>query len=83
VNEEAIIQAPACCSRARTAGSPATHAAARITLIACGIGNTPIRALLEAEQYRPGDATLIHRARPARRGDEPAAMGCQDYGRIS
>jgi ferredoxin-NADP reductase len=56
---------------------------ARITLIACGIGNTPIRALLEAEQYRPGDATLIHRARPARRGDEPAAMGCQDYGRIS
>jgi predicted ferric reductase len=36
---------------------------ARITLIACGIGITPIRALLEAEQYRPGDATLIYRAR--------------------
>jgi predicted ferric reductase len=36
---------------------------ARITLIACGIGITPIRALLEAEHYRPGDATLIYRAR--------------------
>jgi predicted ferric reductase len=36
---------------------------ARITLIACGIGITPIRALLEAEHYRPGEATLIYRAR--------------------
>jgi len=36
---------------------------ARITLIACGIGITAIRALLEAEPYRPGDATLIYRAR--------------------
>src|SRR5215475_11831905 len=36
---------------------------ARITLIACGIGITPIRALLETEHYRPGDATLIYRAR--------------------
>src|SRR5215813_9538846 len=36
---------------------------ARLTLIACGIGITPIRALLEAEHYRPGDATLIYRAR--------------------
>ncbi len=34
----------------------------RITMIACGIGITPIRALLEAEHYRPGDATLIYRA---------------------
>lgn len=34
----------------------------RITLIACGIGITPIRALMEAEHYPPGEATLIYRA---------------------
>jgi predicted ferric reductase len=41
----------------------AARRCARITLIACGIGITPIRALLESEPYRPGDATLIYRAR--------------------
>jgi predicted ferric reductase len=35
----------------------------RITLIACGIGITPMRSLLETEPYRPGEATLIYRAR--------------------
>ncbi|HKD99282.1 MAG TPA: ferredoxin reductase family protein [Micromonosporaceae bacterium] len=34
----------------------------RLTMIASGIGITPMRALLEAEHYRPGDATLIYRA---------------------
>src|SRR5215467_10344909 len=35
----------------------------RLTLIACGIGITPMRALIETEYYRPGDAILIYRAR--------------------
>jgi len=35
----------------------------RLTLIASGIGITPIRALLESEYYRPGEATLLYRAR--------------------
>jgi predicted ferric reductase len=35
----------------------------KITMIASGIGITPLRALLEALPYRPGDATLIYRAR--------------------
>jgi ferredoxin-NADP reductase len=34
----------------------------RLTLIASGIGITPMRALLEAESYRPGEATLVYRA---------------------
>jgi ferredoxin-NADP reductase len=34
----------------------------RLTLIACGIGITPLRALIESEFYRPGDAVLIYRA---------------------
>ncbi len=34
----------------------------RVTMIACGIGITPLRALLEAEYYLPGHATLIYRA---------------------
>ena len=34
----------------------------RITLIACGIGITPLRALLESEYYRPGEASLLYRA---------------------
>jgi predicted ferric reductase len=33
----------------------------RITMIASGIGITPIRALLEAEYYRPGEAVLLYR----------------------
>ena len=34
-----------------------------LTMIACGIGITPLRALLESEFYHPGDAVLIYRAR--------------------
>lgn len=34
----------------------------RLTMIASGIGITPLRALLEELPYRPGDATLIYRA---------------------
>ena len=34
---------------------------ARVTLIAGGIGITPLRALYEELQARPGDLTLIHR----------------------
>jgi predicted ferric reductase len=34
----------------------------RLTLIASGIGITPMRALLESEHYRPGEAVLIYRA---------------------
>jgi predicted ferric reductase len=33
-----------------------------LTFMACGIGITPMRALLEAEYYRPGEAVLIYRA---------------------
>lgn len=35
----------------------------RVTMMASGIGITPVRALLESLPYRPGDATLIYRAR--------------------
>jgi predicted ferric reductase len=42
----------------------------RLTLIASGIGITPLRALLESEYYRPGEATLLYRVR----GDEPVAL---------
>lgn len=34
----------------------------KVTLIAAGIGITPLRALLEAMPYRPGDAVLLYRA---------------------
>jgi predicted ferric reductase len=34
----------------------------KVTLLACGIGITPIRALLEELDYEPGDLTLIYRA---------------------
>jgi predicted ferric reductase len=34
----------------------------KVTLIASGIGITPLRALLEDLPYAPGDATLIYRA---------------------
>jgi predicted ferric reductase len=33
-----------------------------MTLLACGIGITPLRAILESEPYHPGHATLIYRA---------------------
>jgi len=35
----------------------------RVTLIASGVGITPVRALLEELTYRPGGAVLIYRAR--------------------
>ncbi len=33
----------------------------RLVFFACGIGITPLRALLESEPYRPGEAVLIYR----------------------
>jgi len=38
----------------------------RVTMIAGGIGITPLRALLEALPARPGDLTLLYRARHPR-----------------
>jgi predicted ferric reductase len=37
----------------------------RVTMLASGIGITPLRALLEALPYQPGHATLVYRARDA------------------
>jgi predicted ferric reductase len=37
----------------------------KVTMIAAGVGITPLRALLEAMPYRPGDAVLLYRARSA------------------
>ncbi|MFI5694692.1 ferric reductase-like transmembrane domain-containing protein [Kribbella sp. NPDC051586] len=34
----------------------------RVAMFACGIGITPLRALLEELGYRPGDAILVYRA---------------------
>jgi predicted ferric reductase len=34
----------------------------RVAMFACGIGITPLRALLEELEYRPGDAVLVYRA---------------------
>ncbi|WP_202872428.1 ferric reductase-like transmembrane domain-containing protein [Kribbella soli] len=34
----------------------------RVAMFACGIGITPLRALLEELDYRPGDAVLVYRA---------------------
>lgn len=36
---------------------------AKVTMLACGIGISPMRALLEDLPYAPGDAVLVHRAR--------------------
>lgn len=33
----------------------------KVTLLGAGVGITPLRALLEALPYRPGDATLVYR----------------------
>jgi predicted ferric reductase len=41
----------------------AVRTAGPMTLIACGIGITPLRALVEAEGYRHGEATLLYRVR--------------------
>ncbi|HET9657228.1 MAG TPA: ferric reductase-like transmembrane domain-containing protein, partial [Kineosporiaceae bacterium] len=38
----------------------------RVTLLAGGIGVTPLRALMEELSYAPGELTLIYRARDAR-----------------
>jgi ferredoxin-NADP reductase len=35
----------------------------KVVMLACGIGITPLRALLEDLPYSPGDATLLYRAR--------------------
>ena len=34
----------------------------KVAMFACGIGITPLRALLEELEYRPGDAVLVYRA---------------------
>ena len=38
----------------------------KVAMLACGIGITPMRALLEDLPYAPGDAVLIYRARSER-----------------
>ncbi|MGN9807373.1 ferredoxin reductase family protein [Micromonospora sp. L32] len=43
----------------------AQRTAPRVTMIASGIGITPLRALLEELPYAPGEATLLYRARSA------------------
>jgi predicted ferric reductase len=37
----------------------------RVAFLACGIGITPLRALLEEMSYGPGEAVLVYRARHA------------------
>jgi predicted ferric reductase len=37
----------------------------RVAMVACGIGITPLRALLEELEYRPGGAILVYRAHSA------------------
>lgn len=49
----------------------------KVALLACGIGITPIRALLEDLPQRPGEVTLIYRAHSAENvlfADELAAL---------
>jgi predicted ferric reductase len=41
----------------------AARRGSRLTMLACGIGITPLRALLEELPYAPGEATLLYRAR--------------------
>jgi ferredoxin-NADP reductase len=41
----------------------AARSRSKVTMLASGIGITPLRALLEELPYRPGDATLLYRAR--------------------
>lgn len=42
---------------------PGVRTSQKVTLMASGIGISPMRALLEALPQRPGDVTLIYRAR--------------------
>ena len=44
---------------------PGVRTQAKVTLLASGIGITPLRALLEDLPQRPGDVTVIYRARTA------------------
>jgi predicted ferric reductase len=39
---------------------------ARVAMLACGIGITPMRALLEDMDYAPGEAVLVYRVRSER-----------------
>ncbi|MGC4939853.1 ferredoxin reductase family protein [Kribbella sp. DT2] len=41
----------------------AVRVTGKVAMLACGIGITPLRALLEELDYRPGDAVLVYRAR--------------------
>lgn len=41
---------------------PAVRTRRKVTLMASGIGITPMRALLEELDYEPGEATLLYRA---------------------
>jgi len=45
--------------------TPARSTGARVALFACGIGITPIRALLEELPFGFGEAVLVHRAHSA------------------
>jgi ferredoxin-NADP reductase len=40
-----------------------TYAGGPVLMLACGIGVTPLLALLGELPYRPGEATLVYRAR--------------------
>jgi predicted ferric reductase len=54
---------PAGVAGAAGADRAARGSGRRLTMLASGIGIAPLRALLEELPYRPGDATLIYRAR--------------------
>jgi predicted ferric reductase len=43
----------------------ASRTSPKVTMIASGVGITPLRALLEEMPYAPGDAVLLYRARTA------------------
>ncbi len=61
-------RAPASSSRVRTGSSPgASRTRPKVTLIAGGIGISPLRALLESLAAKPGELTLLYRASAAER----------------
>ena len=55
----------------------------RVVLIAGGIGITPLRALLEALPAKPGDLTLLYRARRWEEARKSAPDGCPIKGHVS